>query len=672
MADAEIKPSIQFRGTGLQPPPKFDFGNPSSWKEWVYQFDDYCYASGLYEAPGEVQVRTLLYAMCSQDARRVLDTLALSSEDWSSLEAVKMKFTDHFIHPVNEVYESVRFHRRTQGEGETVDEFYTALRTLVKKCNYASAEVEERLVRDRFVVGLRDSNLVDKLFRTQKLTLEEARLPARINEDAVKARAAVFQKEPNPAHVIAEAKVQKRFQKPRHGSDSQGSSGKRVTKSNTSDATTSCRYCGRPTHPRADCPAGQAKCKGCNRIGYFEAVCEKKSKKNMGALTLHSVAALTRAKFVKVAVNGRNANFKVDSGAEVTVIPDSFPGIPKQLQKPEGELTGPGNYSLTVLGTFQAKLSWKGRSTVQTVYVVPSQDQPLLGFPAIQALGVLRFVDSVTDSTVTLKDSLFDGLGELQDDYVIRLQPGAKPFSLSVPRRVPIPLHKPVGEELSKLESQGVIRRVDRPTPWCSEDAQWQQTLCAPSIAEGCVAAMSVDAASCRDVSCSQTQASITTCAIGVQCGVTLVISRGSQTRQKFSVRGGDETQGGASKKFRASGAGPHTCSCPPRSGNTGHLSCNLGLATGNHVCRLSNGDVRARSCWRMRGAVPASSNLDGKGTLKGHFQLTARTSSLGRSCIPACLVNNVTTRPLMVKCVPLRRPTSVLFAKKCSVKNRC
>lgn len=216
----------------------------------------------IWVLPSAGKSTIVLYAMGSQDARRVLDTLALSSEDWSSLEAVKKKFTDHFIHPVNEVYESVRFHRRTQGEGETVDEFYTALRTLVKKCNYASAEVEERLVRDRFVVGLRDSNLVDKLCRTQKLTLEEARLQARINEDAVKARAAVFQKEPNPAHVVAEAKVQKRFQKPRHGSDSQGSFGKRVTKSNTSDATTSCRYCCRTTHPRAYCPSRQPSAKG--------------------------------------------------------------------------------------------------------------------------------------------------------------------------------------------------------------------------------------------------------------------------------------------------------------------------------------------------------------------------------------------------------------------------
>lgn len=132
----------------------------------------------------------------------------------------------------------------------------------------------------------------------------------------------------------------------------------------------------------------------------------------------------------------------------MTLVPKSCPGIPKQLQKQEGELTGPGNYLLRVLGTFQAKLSWKGRSNGKTVYVMPSQDPPLLGFPAMQALGVIRFTDSASDSTVTPKDSLFDGLGELQDEYVILL------------------LDKPVREELIKLESQGVNRRLDRPTPW--------------------------------------------------------------------------------------------------------------------------------------------------------------------------------------------------------------
>lgn len=464
MAEKDAKPT-QFCAAGIQPPPKFDFANPSEWTEWVLLFDDYCYASGLYQAPGEVQVRTLLYAMGSREARRLLDTLALTSDDWGSLEAVKKKLTDHFIHPANEVYESVRFHRRVQAEGESVDDFYTALRTLVKKCNYASAEVEERLVRDRFVVGLLDSTLVDKLCRTPRLSLDDARLQARIHEDAVKARSEVFQKELNPGHVVSEAKVRKRLPKSRQRSDLSGEGTKSTSKPRSGDGR--CRFCGRLPHPRSECPAKEARCRWCKKVGHFEAVCEKKA---MGSVELHTVAsgAHTRAKFVNVAVNGHNVNFKVDSGAEVTVVSSSFPGVPRKLQRPDGELTGPGDHPLKVLGKFPATLQWRGTSTVQDIYVMPSQHPPLLGFPAIQALGVIQFVDNVATPAVLRRDSLFEGLGELKEEYVIRLRPGAKPFALSVPRRVPIPLHDVVREELQKLESEGVIRKVDHPTDWCA------------------------------------------------------------------------------------------------------------------------------------------------------------------------------------------------------------
>lgn len=59
------------------------------------------------------------------------------------------------MHLVNEVYESSRFHERPQLlAGETVDVFFTALRNLVKQCNYPAPAVEDRIVRDRCVVGL--------------------------------------------------------------------------------------------------------------------------------------------------------------------------------------------------------------------------------------------------------------------------------------------------------------------------------------------------------------------------------------------------------------------------------------------------------------------------------------------------------------------------------------
>jgi len=63
---------------------------------------------------------------------------------------------------------------------------------------------------------------------------------------------------------------------------------------------------------------------------------------------------------------------------------------------------------------------------------------------------------------------LFQGLGKLQGDYTIKLQEGAKPFAISTPRRVAIPLLKPVKQELQRMEDLGVIARVNEPTDWCA------------------------------------------------------------------------------------------------------------------------------------------------------------------------------------------------------------
>lgn len=67
-----------------------------------------------------------------------------------------------------------------------------------------------------------------------------------------------------------------------------------------------------------------------------------------------------------------------------------------------------------------------------------------------------------------LHSELFKGLGTLKDKHIIRLKPDAVPFSLRVPHRIPIPLLEVVRPELDKFESAGVIRRVDKLTPWCS------------------------------------------------------------------------------------------------------------------------------------------------------------------------------------------------------------
>ena len=56
----------------------------------------------------------------------------------------------------------------------------------------------------------------------------------------------------------------------------------------------------------------------------------------------------------------------------------------------------------------------------------------------------------------------------MEGEYTIVLKPGAKPFSLSTPRRISLPLMPKVREELTRMEQQGVISKVEEPTAWCT------------------------------------------------------------------------------------------------------------------------------------------------------------------------------------------------------------
>lgn len=178
VSEAASQQAAAFAGIpGLHPPPSFDFADPSAWPTWIEQFEDYAFATGLHQVTDEVRVRTLLYCMGTQ-ARRMLASLNLSDEEVRAYSVVRSKFTSYFVHPVSEVHESYRFHKRTQQAEESVDAFYSALQNMVKKCNYSSASVEDRLVRDRFVVGLLDGGLSEQLCRTPDLSLEKALLHA--------------------------------------------------------------------------------------------------------------------------------------------------------------------------------------------------------------------------------------------------------------------------------------------------------------------------------------------------------------------------------------------------------------------------------------------------------------------------------------------------------------
>ena len=81
----------------------------------------------------------------------------------------------------NVIYERVWFNRRNQQSRETAEEYIVALYDLVELCDYGD-DIKEEMIRDRLVVGIRDSALSEKLQLDATLTLESAKKSIRQKE----------------------------------------------------------------------------------------------------------------------------------------------------------------------------------------------------------------------------------------------------------------------------------------------------------------------------------------------------------------------------------------------------------------------------------------------------------------------------------------------------------
>ena len=161
---------------------------------------------------------------------------------------------------------------------------------------------------------------------------------------------------------------------------------------------------------------------------------------------------------VTPAWSSRRQTLKIDTGADVTVIPEPlyFQTGLNNLQKSSRQLFGLG----------QCK---------QEIYVVENLKEPLLGRPAIDALNLVQEVDTIhcegsrrIEQEVKKRNPyLFKGLGELEGEFSITLTPGSAPYAITTPRRVALPLMPKIKEELQRMGKLSVISKVDIPTDWC-------------------------------------------------------------------------------------------------------------------------------------------------------------------------------------------------------------
>ncbi|XP_064469765.1 uncharacterized protein K02A2.6-like [Ornithodoros turicata] len=472
---------------GLRQPAQFNFIDVTDWPAWRDEFEDYLYASGTQDKPGEVKVRTLLYCM-GRKAREILRTFNLSEEETKDYGIVLEKFNAHFTHSRNTVYETANFSRRQQNLGETVDAYLVELHKLAEKCDFGLTK--ERMIRDRFVVGLIDTKLSQSLQMDSSLTLQSALTKARLKEAVVKQQSELGKKDLVADTVGCDCRCSKPALTEEFATDLVSRQEKRDRRG--VDSRHSCAHCGY-RHPQRPCPARNKECLKCCRVGHFAKMChtslpqwEKPGPRDyrrnfvsevtlpendffLGTVAMQTPAPVTRE--VEVRVNDVPLLAKIDSGADVTVVGSGFPGLPDLLEPPD-TLKGPSGTTLDVLGKFRAVIQWKKKTTSQMVYVVHGLRKPLLGLPALLDLEIIRFLNEVEvgeDHWSTRKfPELFRSLGKIPGEYVIRLQENCTPFAIAAPRRVPFAMRTSVKTELDNMEKQGVIRKIHTPTDWCA------------------------------------------------------------------------------------------------------------------------------------------------------------------------------------------------------------
>ncbi|XP_077541019.1 uncharacterized protein LOC144153245 [Haemaphysalis longicornis] len=332
---------------GLPQAPPLDFETTSEWTAWILHSGDYRYASGLNEVSEVAQVRTLLYTIRRQ-ARDIFVTFHLSAKDSKKFELVKKKFDEYFIKETNVAYECAFFHKRNQMPGESIDQFMTVLHVLAEKCDFG--KFQQRLIPDRFVLGLRDENLSESPQMDPKLSLatdlEKARLKETVQKQQAQLRNSNEAHDNTPckpcAYVNVDAVAHRR--KLHRSEDSR-------PKAVCSERQ--CIFCGGHSHQRTDCPARAQTCFNYDVRGHIGKVCLKGTspynqrkvrvssvQKYTGEIFLGAVEApVGMARYVQLLDNAVPVFAKVDSGEEVSVIPASFPGLPTSLEKADHILT---------------------------------------------------------------------------------------------------------------------------------------------------------------------------------------------------------------------------------------------------------------------------------------------------------------------------------------------
>ena len=464
-------------------------GEPSSvgrrWQRWLKSFSVYADSKGLLiqvdKADNKIQRRALLLHSAGEAVQEIFETLPDTGEAKDYEKAVKA-LNDYFIPKVNSTYQNHLFRSMEQEDGETVAQFVTRLRHVVKDCDYG--DQADNQIRDQVLQRCKSHELRKKLLeKGEHLTLELL-LSTAANHERVRSQLENM-----------EGKKDVNFVR-----DKQEDKGKESAKR-------ACYRCGKVGHFGRDpeCPAKGKTCHKCGGADHFSPQCKTKTakppkprreEKTKGRKTKKSVRyvrserdedeyaftvnSATSPEKIDVTVGGVVVAMLIDSGASTNVIDKNLWLKLKQdkikcvSRKSDKKLYAYGSKQpLNVLGTFSAEARVEGKEAEAEFVVINGEGAALLGRETAIKLGVLKLgtqICTVTCSETIMSDykEIFEGVGKLKDFQVkLYVNPDVPPVAQPV-RRTPFSLRDKVKEKIEELIAMDIIEPVEGPTPWVS------------------------------------------------------------------------------------------------------------------------------------------------------------------------------------------------------------
>ena len=155
----------------IQPPQPFDFSRPDEWSKCKSRFEQFRFASGQSASDDARQILSYiayiayirpLLLFILEEAEDVLKSTKIIGDEKKKYDSVLKSFDDFFQVRRNVVFERACFNRRVQKKDESVKHYIAVLHRMAETCDYG-ADLTPDLIRDRLVVGVRDTKLAAEL-----------------------------------------------------------------------------------------------------------------------------------------------------------------------------------------------------------------------------------------------------------------------------------------------------------------------------------------------------------------------------------------------------------------------------------------------------------------------------------------------------------------------------